>query len=238
MYRKLFLFVSIVFMLLTGCTDSTQLTKNEDLGIREIANFYAGNCEYSIGAESSASRDTGKYFEIKLSQSNVANNFANLPEFTASNMAYLFYSNLKSERKSYDQIHSVIMLKGDDKYESKYSTAQLDTIATKLAVFNKAIASIKAKNYDALKAMLSDSTYTGAAKNQLIEDLQKADPVFGDVKGLTLYGFRFETKNGVNGLNILGVIVREKKYHPISILVDLKPSDNKIGYLAYSFPPK
>ena len=64
-------------------------TDNEDKGIKEIVNFYGGYCEYSIGTTISTDSGTKKYFELKLTKSEVADKFANIPEFTASNIAYL-----------------------------------------------------------------------------------------------------------------------------------------------------
>ncbi|BAU56057.1 hypothetical protein [Mucilaginibacter gotjawali] len=212
------------------------ITDNEDKGIKEIVNFYGGSCEYSIGTTISTDSGTAKFFELKLSKSDVADKYANIPEFTASNLAYTFYKNLKNENRNYKEIHSVLILNGKEKYESKYTLDQLEQIATKMQVFNKAIELIKTKNYDGLKAILSNESYTNAAKDTLIANLKKIDLTFGNVKGFILFGARFETHDGFNVLNIIGAMLRDKKNNQVSITIDLKPTEDKIHFLDYNFP--
>jgi hypothetical protein len=212
------------------------ITDNEDKGIKEVIDFYGGTCEYSIGETISTDSGTKKYFELKLSKSEVANKFASVPEFTASNMAYMFYKNLNNDKKKYDEIHSVLILNGKDKYEYKYSTGKLDTISTKLKVFSKVLESIKGKNYDQLKTILSNDSYKDLDKNQLVLNLKKIDTVYGNIKQALIYGFRFERQNGFDVLTILGVFLRDKKNNPITIKVDLNSPEDKIHFLDYTVP--
>jgi len=212
------------------------ITDNEDKGIKGVLDFYGGYCEYSIGESFSTDSGKKKYFELKLTKSEVADKFESVPEFTASNMAYMFYKDLNDDRKKYDEIHSVLILNGKDKYEYKYSTGQLDTISAKLKVFNKVFESIKGKNYDQLKTILSNDSYKDADKNQIVLNLKKIDTAYGNIKGVLIYGFRFERQNEFDVLTILGVFLRDKQNNPITIKVDLNSLEDKIQFLDYTVP--
>lgn len=212
------------------------ITDNEDKGIKEVIGFYGGSCEYSIGESFSTDSGKKKFFELKLTKSEVADKFASVPEFTASNMAYMFYKDLKNDRKKYAEIHSVLILNKKDKYEYKYSTGKLDTISAKLKVFNKVFESIKGKNYDQLKAILSNDSYKDSDKNQIVLNLKKIDTAYGNIKGALIYGFRFERQNEFDILTILGVFLRDKKNNAITIKVDLNSPDDKIHFLDYIVP--
>jgi hypothetical protein len=242
-------YLTLILLLLFSCAkkhkgeQSTSLlsnfvsiTDNEDKGVKDVLDFYGGYCEYAIGTSFSTDEGKKKYFELKLTKSEVADKFANVREFTASNMAYMFYKDLKNEKKNYDEIHSVLILNGKDKYEYKYSHGRLDTISAKLKVFNKVFESIKGKKYDQLKTILSNDSYKDSDKNQMVLNLKKIDTAYGNIKGVLIYGFRFERQNEFDVLTILGVFLRDKQNNPITIKVDLNSSDDKIHFLDYTVP--
>jgi hypothetical protein len=211
------------------------ITDNEDKGVKEVLDFYGGYCEYSIGASISTDKGKQKYFELKVSKSEVLDKYADMPDVLASNIAYLFYKNLKSENKNYSEIHSVLLFSKVDKYEHSYTLDQLELMSAKMIVVNKVIDLIKAKNFAGLKPFLSNDSYTDKAKDTLTSNLQKVDPEFGNVKEFRTFGFRFETLNGFNVLNVLGAIMRDKQNNQISLKIDLKPGEDKIHYLDYKF---
>lgn len=233
---RLVSFVAFFSFLLFGCKDVKIITSNEDKGIKDVLVFFGGYCEYSIGASISTDEGTKKFFELKESKSEVLEKYSNSPDVMASNMAYIFYSDLKSENKRYSEIHSVLIFDKKEKYEAIYSRDQLELISAKMNVLNKVIDLIKAKNFVGLKPILSDDSYTEDAKNQLISNLQKVDTTVGNIKGFTLFGFRYESLNGFKVLDIFGVINTDKQNNPFTLKVDLKVSEDKIHFLDYNFP--
>ncbi len=211
------------------------ITDNEDKGVKEILDFYGGACEYSIGASLSTDEGKNKYFEIKLTKSESLDKFSTQPEVAATNVAYIFFRNLKGEKRNYDEIHCVLLFDDGKKYEASYSMDKLELIAHKLVILNNAVDFIKNKKFDDLKLLLSDGSYTQAAKNELIASIQKIEPTFSPIKGFRPYGFKYETLNGYNVLNILVAVIREKDNTQLSLKVDLKPSEDKIHFLDYKF---
>jgi len=229
--------VFVVF-LLVSCTNIISITKNEDKGIKDILDAYGGYCAYSIGVSYSTNEGSGKFFELKLSKSKNMEQFSETPEVPATYMAYTFYKNLGSENKKYSSIHCVLMLDKKREYKAEYSTEQLALISEKMRVLYKVIDLIKAKNFSVLRPMLSDETYKNANKDTLLSNLQTIDDKFGKVKGFTLAGFRYETLNGFNVLHIIGLIERDKQTNQFSLSVDLKPNEDKIHYLDYTYALK
>jgi len=244
-------YLTLIVLLLVSCghkhkgeratsllSNFLSITDNEDKGIKEIVGFYGGYCEYSTGVDLSTDKGKIKFFELKLTKSDVANKFSNIPEFTASNIAYLFYKNLKGENKNYDEIHSVLLLNKKERYESKYSRAQLEIITKKMDLFNKICMLIKNKNYTALESYLGVESWGYSNKSQFINNLQNVDYTFGNIKNYMPFGFRFETFDGHDVLDIFGVMIREKQNNAFCVKIDLKPLEGKIYFLDYNPPSK
>jgi len=127
--RKIFSAV-IGFLFLTSCAEKHEgelkpglfsnfvsITDNEDNGVKKILDFYGGYCKYAIGASASTDDGKKKYFELELSKSHGLEKQRATPELIASNVAYIFLSNLKEERKNYDEIHAVLIF-ADGKKET------------------------------------------------------------------------------------------------------------------------
>lgn len=92
----------------TLLSNLVSITDNEDKGIKEILRIYEGYCKYAIGYSASTIKGKKKYFELEISKSDIIEKYARIAEMPASNIAYLFYRNLKNENNNYDEIHVVI----------------------------------------------------------------------------------------------------------------------------------
>jgi hypothetical protein len=233
---KLTLFTILTLLTLSGCSHILKLTKNEDKGVKDILNFYGGRCEYSVGFIASTTDGTKKYFELKLTGSDVAEKyFSSAPEFQVYGMAYMFFNDLKSENKNYDEIHSIVVLKNGQECQITLSRDTLGLIADKINVFNQVADLIKAKNFNGIKPLLNPDSYTDSAKNQLIYNLKVADSEFSNVKTFWFYGFRFENYNNYNVINFIGAFIRDKQDSQLSVKVDLKESEDNIHFLDYDW---
>ncbi len=203
------------------------ITKNEDKGIKEILEFYGGYCKYAIGASASTDDGKKKYFEIEMSKSEIIEKYSKIAEMPASNIAYLFYRNLKEERSNYDEIHTVIVFNDESKTEFEFAKEDLALVDRKMSIVNKTVALLKAKDFEGIKAFLNpDTTIVDYDKDELIANLTKIDPQFGQIKEFVPYGFRFnQLKDGRQILHVSGVLSREKQNHEFS--VDIDPNSNK-----------
>jgi len=209
------------------------ITDNEDAGVKEILGFYGGQCKYAVGASASTKDGKKKYFKLELSKSDAIEKFANKIEMPASNIAYRFYKNLKEEKSYYDEIHSVIIFEDGTKKTFKYSAEKLELVSKRMDLANKVVELLTHKDYKSLKSLLN-SDFGQYDKEELISNLIKFEPQFGDIKEFRLFGFRINViENGMNLLHISGVLIREVQNSEFSIDVDLNSEKEEVLILQY-----
>jgi hypothetical protein len=211
-----------------------KITDNEDKGVKEILKNYGGQCKYSIGMTISASDGNKKYFELEMSKSELIEKYSQIVEMPASNVAYLFYKNLKEEKSKYDEIHIVIIFNDGAQKTFVYPVARLETVNKKMAIVNKLIGLIKDKKFEAIKPMLNDTSFVKYDKNELINSMAKIEPTIGTIKEFLPYGFRFhEMDNGRENLHISGVIIRDQQSNEFSI--DIDPNSTKEEVIIFDY---
>jgi len=245
--RKIFSAV-IGFLFLTSCAEKHEgelkpglfsnfvsITDNEDNGVKKILDFYGGYCKYAIGASASTDDGKKKYFELELSKSHGLEKQRATPELIASNVAYIFLSNLKEERKNYDEIHAVLIFADGKKETFEFPVQQLQLVENRMVVVNKIVAVIKEKNFEALRPILVENRLFAYDKNQLIANLKIVDPRFGNVtEGFRPFGFRInKTKYGAEIVHIAGAIIRDKQSNMLSVDLNLNGKDVKAYKLDY-----
>ena len=220
----------------TLLSNFVSITDNEDKGVNEILDFYGGYCEYAVGTSVTSEKGTGKYFELKLSKSEMVKRYANIPEMPASNIAYLFYKNLRDEQGNYSEIHTVLILEDGKEKNFEYSVAQLETVSKRISTMHKIVGIIKAKKFEEVKPYLNDKSVIDYDKNDLVANLEKVDPQFGEVKEFIPYGFKMNTeKNGNQYLHVSGVVLRDLQSHEFSADFDLNSSENELLVIEYKF---
>ncbi len=240
---KKYLFIFLIVSVITSCgakhegeekpsiiSNLVSITANEDKGVKAALDFYGGYCKYAVGFEG-----TTKYFELEFSNSEGIEQLAKMAEMPASNIAYLFYKNLKEEKTNYDEIHTVISLADGSKMTFKFTTEQLKLVEARMAVAYKVVGIIKSKNYDAIRPMLADTGLIDYDKNEFMARLKSGDTLFGNVTdGFRPYGFYITKEDGgKNRLHISGVIIRDKQSNEFSIDLYLNWKDDKILLLQY-----
>lgn len=218
----------------TLLSNFVSITDNEDKGIKEIIDFYGGQCKYAVGASVSTDKGKLKYFELEMSQSEVIESYSKIAQMPASNVAYLFYENLKDEKNNYEEIHTVLKFNNGNEMTFKYPVQQLDIVASRMPTVMKIVELIKSKHFQELRPFLNDTSVAKYDKNELLTNMENIDSQFGEVKEFLPYGFRInETEDGKSYLHISGAILRDKQNHEFSADFDLdKPKEEllKIGY--------
>jgi hypothetical protein len=220
----------------TLLSNALSITDNEDKGVKEILAFYGGYCKYAVGASASTETGKKKYVELELSKSEVIEKKAKVAQMPASNIAYLFYTNLnKEERANYDEIHTVLIFADGEKMTFEYPSKQLELVDQRMRLVNKVVGLIKEKNFEALRPMLNDTALVSYDKNELITNLAKVDPQFGNVtEGFRPFGFGiYKAKDGTDVLHISGAIIRDKLSNEFSVDLDLNGRDDNIFALQY-----
>ena len=205
------------------------ITDNEDKGVKEVLEYYGGYCEYSIGATASSKDGTSKFFELKMSKSDALEKYSNIIQMPASNIAYLFYSNLKDEKNRYDEIRTIILLKNGKEITFKFPTTQLKKVEKRIPIIKKIVSLIKEKKFQNIGEHLNDQSIIKYDKSQLITNIENIDSKFGQVIDFLPYGFRFDSTNdGHVILHVSGIVKRSIQSHEFSADFDLNSTKEEL----------
>ena len=208
------------------------ITDNEDAGVKEILAFYGGQCKYAIGVSASTKDGNKKYFELEMSQSESIEGQMNKVHLPSSNVAYLFFKNLKEEKNNYNAIHVVLISKDNSKQEFKFPTSELEKVEKRMAVAEKTVNILKEKKFEELKEMLNNEIVP-FDKEELIPRLKEVEPQFGNIIEFRPYGFKIVPIKGKDILHISGAIMRDKQNNEFSVDVDLNSDKMELFQLQY-----
>ena len=213
------------------------ITDNEDKGIKDILDFYGGECKYSVGAVASTNdQEDKKYFEIELMKSVALTKYADRPEWTTSNIAYRFYKNLnQEERENYTHIRGTLALGNGDKIEHDYSREELETVDQKMKIVLKVIETIKEKQFQAVKGYFNPENNFTYDKDALVDGLQEYDPEFGNITEFRLFGFKYTTADTKPILNIFGIMMRDVQNNEFKVYLNPKSDKEEIMSLDYKW---
>ena len=255
MYRLLFIVCVCVFLVQCRSKEEGEsskglwsnfgkLTENEESGINNIIRFYGGQCKYGAGNSVTISAGAKKYFTIEVSNSVLLEKLSDKAELPASNIAQIFFSNLKSEQINYSEIHVTVVFKNGKNFQSIYKIDQLQQITKRFGLCYKIVEYIKYKQYDEIKKRIKSSFPEEYGKDfneknameAALSEMQKVDKNLGDIQGVRLHGFYvFQTKDVKDILHISGVIIRDTKQHSheFSIEIDLNGDKEDVYLLDY-----
>ncbi|MBS1506088.1 MAG: hypothetical protein JSS79_05545 [Bacteroidetes bacterium] len=210
------------------------ITENESKAIDEVLDFFGGFCKYSIGASASTEEGSKKYFELELSQSKALEKYKNSKEIVTSKLCYIFFNKLSDEEKqNYTHIRGTLLYDNGEKFSHDYSIKELELVKSKMAIVDKVVSLIKNKNFKELKGMLNDQSTLRYDKNELLTNIEKLDPEFGNVTEYRLFGFRLSNAGNNQVLKIYGVVLRDKSNHELSIYLDPNAKNDEILKLDY-----
>ncbi|GJM63919.1 hypothetical protein [Persicobacter diffluens] len=214
------------------------ISDDEDAGVKDVLGFFGGKCEYSIGMSVLTGEKSKKYFELRLFDSEAIEHFTNNPKFAASNIAYRFYRNLnKEKRNEYTHINPIIVFSDGSEKKFEFSTWELEVVDKRVPFLNKVVDIIRENKYDDLLPLLNDRRVVEYDKNELIENLKKADPQFGNVtdEGFRIFGYKIDAldNKGNDYLYLSGAIIRDIQSNEFSLIIDPYSDKEEIFYMEY-----
>ncbi len=163
--------------------------------------------------------------------------YAQIVEMPASNVAYIFYRNLKEEKTNYDEIHILVIFNNGQQQEFKFPVGQLEMVNKRMPLVNKMVGYLKARNYDSVSRILViDSSIVYYDKIEGLKNLSSIDTACGNIKEFIPYGFRFsKLKNGREILHIAGALMRDKRSNEFSVELDPNSTKDEIFVMNYKF---
>lgn len=236
---KTYLYLIVLALVLTSCGSNEEADKKpaavaqpplptgpsvaEQAGIKEITDFYGGECKFAVSKPGDAKR----YVELQISKSPSLDTSQHIAALCAGNIALLYYKHVAGTPLGYDELHTIIFYPDGQKAEKDFGLKQLDTVLTKSKLVDDLVACVKAKNFDGLQPLLNDQNGIVAYnKKDLIEKMKGIDPQLGALKQFLPFGFIFyNSDKGKELLHISGMMIREKNNNQFSI--DIDPADAK-----------
>jgi hypothetical protein len=195
-----FLSISVI-ILLYSCNKVTE-TENEINAVQAVLTFYDGECLKSKGFEKENDVDKQNY-EMEISKSELLNQNPDKLKSHSGNIAYLFYSNLKSDKTNYNEIKVRINLSNGFSQNFKYSDNELNEIEKFQPKINEIIKYIKTENYENLPKQFEDSIKID--KKTISELFSSLRSKYGKIKRTQFQGFQFEDSNNFGKI----IVIRE-----------------------------
>lgn len=218
---------------LTACTQ-VSVTEAEIQAVQSVLDFYGGVCHRHKGFNSE-NGVTDTFFELEMSDSELLESYSNILEFPASNIAYLFYSNLNEEQDKYTQVKVKINLANGESYEYSYQADDLKEMEKLTPVLQTVSDKIKSEDYNGLLSHFDKDIASNLNSNQLKAYCSPYDSTYGKVDKTQFQGFAFFAGNKDNRplAHLVGIMRREKENTPISLYIDRK--SGQIMTLKYEF---
>jgi len=191
----------LILIILFSCNKVTE-TENEINSVQAVLNFYNGECLKSKGFEKGLGVDN-QYYEIEISKSELLNLSTDKLKSHSANIAYLFYSNLKSEKSNYDEIKVKRNLSNGESQSFKYSDKELNEIEKLQPKINEINEYIKTNNYEKLATQFPDSIKV--EQKTISELLTSLQSKYGKIGKTQFQGFQFEDSNNFGKI----IITRE-----------------------------
>lgn len=209
----------MVALLVSGC-GVVNPTDTEVNAVQKVLDFYGGVCKRGRGF-STDNGETQKYFNLEISQSKSLDGFSDMLELPASNIAYLFYSNLNDEQDNYTYIKVKIKLSNGQSHGYYYLVPELKEVETLTPLFKLTFEKIKVKDYPGLLSHFDEAVASDLTPELLEEFCTPNDSALGVVDTAHFHGFAFfERETDKKSMVVLGgILAREKGNTPLTILI-------------------
>lgn len=172
-------FILIPFLLLISC-NNILVSELEEQAVESVLDFYGGVCYRSKGFNSK-NGETKTYFELKMTESEVIESQMNKVYLPSSNIAYLFYKNLKEEKNNYDEVHVVLISQDKSEQEFVFPISLLEKVEKRMSVAEKTVEILKNKKIESLIPLLNNELIP-FDKEELVLRLEEIELQFGDIK--------------------------------------------------------
>lgn len=229
------LFTYIFFVVLTSCVGNIAPKKatGELNAANEVVNYYGGSCDYGTYIEDQIDGSKHHYFELKLSGSPLIGN-PETDDIFAAGIAYKFYSSLKGETKSFDQVRTEIVDSNGVSKKYTYDIAELDIVKSEIPKVAIVVNLLKKQDYNGLVNLCDPTNIDN--KKTVVVSLQSVEKEYGITTDFHFLGFGFYKNNdGNTNLSIYGTAISTIKNHVLKVVTDPKDRSMKIVLFNYRY---
>lgn len=220
--RYLILFLTVA---LISCGSSEKslisISEEESSAVGKVLEFYDGECHRSIGFESKNGVKE-KYFELSMKKSQLIEQYAGMEEMPASNIAHIFYSNLKKDKSKYTHVRVSIERNKAEVFTKSFQVEQLELIDQYLPMLDKVTKGIREEDYESLIQLFDADRLESVTAEILKEYCGSYDEVYGLPIRSQINGFKAlkDDKLGKELIYLIGALEREKQNSPIVLVLN------------------
>lgn len=220
--KKILLILVVIFTV--SCDNSNKVTKKEVNAVQQVLNFYGGECLRNKGIRLENGNNIS-YFEIEISKSKLLNIDSKNIKSHSANIAYLFYSNLGSEKSNYREIKVKVILSDGSNQEFTYSDVELNKIVELESYLKEITNKIVSKNYRGLSILFDKSINVDSLSIEKLFSSLEED--YGEIKIAQIQGFENKKTNNFGDVLLIKVaLVSEQK--PILMNLIIKKDNSKL----------
>lgn len=222
----------LLIVLLAGCKNVI-ISENEEKAVDSVLKIYGGHCNSSKSFTKSTSGNSS-HFTLEMSDSKVLEGLKQISELPASNIAYIFYTNLGGEKSKYTDIKVKIKFSGEQTSEFSYPVADIIKADRHKPVLMSVSDKIKAKDYNGLYTLFDTAAIPALTVDKLQGFCYQNDSAFGAIESTQFVGFSFfKSDDGADMVTLGGVSKRGKGNMPLNIIVDR--NSKKVMSLKFEF---
>ena len=212
--------VLVLFVSLTSCGDLL-VTDNEAAGSMKVVEFYGGKCERSKGFNTGTDENE-TYFTLALSESDLVNSYAEMLELPASNVAYLFFNELKEEQANYTHVNVELSVPNQLTQEFEFSAKDLKEICQFVPRFDQISKHLKDKEYQEVLGSFSKGDQEILSPSEIDSSCTQVDSAYGEIQETQFQGFSFfeNEMDGRSVVELFGINIRENMNTPFKLYLD------------------
>lgn len=215
------LIIFLQIIIFSSCKNAF-VTQNEQNAVQEVLNFYGGICNRSKGFHTK-NGNTETYFKLEMEKSALLESYSGLAELPASNIAYLFYSNLGNEQKNYTHIKVSIKFNNGGIEDFEFSAWRLKQIKEFIPILNSISDDVKYQRYNSLYSKFDPEIAIDLSSDQLKSFCFPQDSAYGLTKQYQFQGFAFfYDDNNKPLIKLVNFMIREKANTPLIVVLDKK----------------
>jgi hypothetical protein len=209
-------------------------TDNELKAIDEVLKFYGGSCSRDKGIEKIDGVEQ-HYFQLEISESKLIESFSKRLQLPASNIAFIFWSNITVERDFYTHVRVTINTEDKNTRSFSFSTEELKEMEMLIPMLTNVTQIIRAKKHEMLLPLFELKTDSLTTLNNLKAECYTYDLKYGDPYDIQFQGCFFYTDKTNNRpmAHLTGMMIRKKGNIFLSLFIDRK--SHKIIDLKFKF---
>ena len=207
----------LILLTLISCS-KPELTKTEINAVQQALNFYGGQCNRVIGIKTTNTEKL-KYFELEFSKSQLLDYWINNSELPASNIAFLFYSNLDGERSKYNLINVKLNFSNGSSATYSFNESDLSKFIQLSPIMDTISTYLKAEEYGLMSRMFDTNSPEKFTKNYDSTDKLLQTQIQGFI---TIS----DSSRKTNPISIISINQYEKGNKLMKVIID--PDSEKI----------